>query len=137
MSLLRLNTQPSRRHLIQFGVAWVLFFLLLALLTAGKSAPETLWMLSLLAILPPLIGRCFPGFLRLLYVALAVVTFPIGYVVSYGILAVLYYLVLTPTGILLRLIKPGFFPKKPDSSLLTYWHTRTASRTPNDYFKPY
>jgi hypothetical protein len=137
MSLIRLNIQPSRRHLIQFGVAWVVFFLLLAILTVGKSAPEALWMLSLLAIVPPLIGCWFPGFLRLLYVALAVMTFPIGLVVSHGILAALYFLILTPTGLLLRLIKPGFFPKKPDSSILTYWHTRTASRTPSDYFKPY
>jgi hypothetical protein len=137
MSLIRLNTQPSRRHLIQFGVAWVVFFLLLAILTARKSSPEALWMLGLLAVLPPLIGCLFPGFLRLLYVALAVVTFPIGYVVSHGILAVLYYLVITPTGLLLRLTKPGFFPKKPDPSLATYWYTRTSSRPPKDYFKPY
>ena len=115
MSLLRLNTHPTRRQLIQFGVAWFVFFLLIGILTANRATPATLWTLGLLAVLPPLIGCFFPAFLRMLFVALAVVTFPIGIVVSHLVLAALYYLVLTPTGLILRLLKPGFFPKKPCS----------------------
>jgi hypothetical protein len=34
MSLIRLNTRPSRRQLIQFGIAWVVFFLILAFFAA-------------------------------------------------------------------------------------------------------
>ncbi len=137
MSLIRLNTRPSRRQLIQFGAAWAVFFLLAALFAAWRGAPVSPWWILALALIPPLIGWLFPGFLRLLFVALAVVTFPIGFVVSHLILAALYYLVLTPIGLILRCFKPELFPKRPDPSLPTYWHSRTGARKPGDYLKPY
>jgi hypothetical protein len=137
MSLVRLNTQPSRRQLIQFGVAWATFFLLAALFAAWRSALVSPWLLAVIAILPPLMGWIFPSFLRILYIGLAVITFPIGLVVSHLILAALYYLVLSPIGLILRGVKLGFFPKRPDPSSPTYWVSRTKTRTRNDYFKPY
>lgn len=137
MSLLRLNTRPSRRHLIQFGIAWAVFFLLAALFAAWRSASVPPWPIVALALIPPLIGWIFPGFLRVLFIALSAVTFPIGFVVSHLVLAALYYLVLSPIGLILRVLKPSLFPKRPDSSLPTYWHSRTGARKPGDYFKPY
>jgi membrane-anchored protein YejM (alkaline phosphatase superfamily) len=137
MSLIRLNTRPSRRQLIQFGIAWVVFFLLAALFAAWRSASVPPWPMVALALIPPLIGWIFPGFLRVLFVALSVVTFPIGFVVSHLILAALYYLVLSPIGLILRVVKPGLFPKRPAPSLTTYWHPRPRTRERNDYFKPY
>lgn len=137
MSLLRLNTRPSRRQLIQFGIAWLVFFLLAALFTAWRGAPVSPWWILALALIPPLIGWIFPGFQHFLFITLAVVTFPIGFVVSHLILAAIYYLVLTPTGIILRFVKPGFFPKRPEPALPTYWQSRTGARKPGDYLKPY
>lgn len=137
MSLLRLNTQPSRRQLIQFGAAWIVFFALAALFAASRGAPVSPWWILALALIPPLIGWIIPGFLRLLFITLAVITFPIGFVVSHLILAALYYLVLSPIGLILRWFKPELFPKRPDPSLPTYWHSRTVTRKPGDYFKPY
>lgn len=137
MSLIRLNTDPSRRHLIQFGIAWVVFFALVALFAAWRGAPASPRLILALALIPPLIGWIFPDFLRGLFITLAVVTFPIGFVVSHLILAALYYLVLTPIGLILRCVKPGFFAKRPDPSLPTYWHSRAGARKPGDYFKPY
>ncbi len=137
MSLIRLNTRPSRRQLVQFGVAWIVFFLLVALLAAWRSASGSPWPMVAIALIPPLIGWIFPGFLRVLFIALSAVTFPIDFVVSHLILAGVYYLVLSPTGLILRLLKPGLFPKKPDASLTTYWRSRTRIRERNDYFKPY
>lgn len=137
MSLIRLNTHPSRRQLVQFGFAWVVFFLILALFAAWRSASVPPWSLVALALIPPLIGRIFPDFLRVLFIALSALTFPIGFVVSHLILAALYYLVLSPIGLILRVLKPGLFPKTPDASLTTYWHSRTRTRERNDYFKPY
>ena len=137
MSLIRLNTRPSLRQLFQFGIAWVVFFALAALFAAWRGSPVSPWWILALALIPPLIGWIFPGFLRGLFVVLAVVTFPIGFVVSHLILAALYYLVLTPTGLILRLVKMGLFPKRPEPSLPTYWHSRSGARKPGDYFKPY
>lgn len=137
MSLIRLNTRPSPRQLIQFAIAWTVFFLLIALFYAWRNPSAPPWPLVALALIPPLIGSIFPGFLRILFVALSAITFPIGFVLSHLVLAALYYLVLSPTGVILRIFKLGFFPKRPDSSLTTYWHSRTRTRERNDYYKPY
>ncbi len=137
MSLIRLNTQPSPRQLFQFGITWAAFFLILALFAAWRNASVPPWPMVALALIPPLTGWISPGFLRVLFVALSAVTFPIGFVVSHLILAALFYLVLSPIGLILRIVKPGLFPKRPDPSLTSYWHSRTRTRERNDYFKPY
>jgi hypothetical protein len=137
MSLIPLNTNPSRSQLLQFGVAWALFFGGAAALTAWRGSPAAAWPISALAIVPPLVGWVFPSVLRVLYVALSVITFPIGFAISQVILAVIYFLVLTPIGLALRWLKPGFFPTAPQPSVVTYWHDRPGPRPDADSFKTY
>jgi hypothetical protein len=137
MSLIPLNTNPSRSQLLQFGVAWALFFGGAAALAAWRGSPALAWPLGALAIVLPLVGSVFPSVLRVLFVAVSLVTFPIGFAVSQVILAVVYFLVLTPIGLVLRWLKPGFFPTAPDKSLPTHWRPRSEPRPAADYFKTY
>jgi len=138
MSLISINRHPGRRQLLQFGVAWLVFFLVLAALLAWKGLSPVWWASVLAAaVLVPIAGSWRPGFLRLIYLAMAYAAWPIGMVVSHVILVVIYYGILTPTGLLLRLAKPGFFPKKPDSKLNTYWLDCKKGSAVKDYFKPY
>ncbi len=137
MSLIPLNTNPSRSQLLQFGVAWTLFFGGAAAITAWRESPALAWPLGALAIVLPLVGLVFPSVLRVLFVGLSVVTFPIGFAVSQIVLAAVYFLVLTPIGLVLQWLKPGFFPTTPDKSLPTYWRVRPEPRPAADYFKTY
>jgi hypothetical protein len=137
MSLIPLNTNPSRSQLLQFGVAWCVFFGGAAALAAWRGSPVLAWPLGALAIVVPLVGSVVPSVLRVLYVALSVVTFPIGFAVSQVVLAAVYFLVLTPIGLVLRWLKPGFFSSAPEKSLSTYWRSRPEPRPAADYFKTY
>ena len=137
MSLIPLNTNPSRSQLLQFGVAWCASFGGAAALAAWRGSPALAWPLGAIATILPLVGSVFPSVLRVLFVALSVVTFPIGFAVSQVILAVVYFLVLTPIGLVLRWLKPGFFSTAPEKSLPTYWRSRSAPRPAADYFKTY
>ena len=63
-----------------------------------------------------LVGVLRPGFLRPVYVLWMALAFPIGWTVSHLLLLIVYYLVLTPIGLLMRLF--GYDPlESPARSL--------------------
>jgi hypothetical protein len=72
-----------------------------------------------------------------LYVVLTLVAFPIGFVLSHVLIAVIYYLVITPIGLLFRLVGRDAMLRRPDPSLPSYWHARPTSRPAASYFKLY
>jgi hypothetical protein len=138
MKLIKINTRPTRRQLNEFGIAWLIFFLLLSALLMWKgTSASVLWVLVTAAFLIPLIGYFCPPFMRLIYLGMTFAAYPIGFIVSHLILMMVYYLIITPTGMVLRLTKRGFFPKKPDKRIQSYWISKTKSRNPDDYFKQY
>lgn len=103
MALLELNLNPSARELRWFGAMLVAFFALVGglIYSAGAEAVgRTLWVIgtSLGAVyymVAPLRGVIYRGWMR--------VTYPIGWTISHGLLAVIYFLVITPIGLIFRL----------------------------------
>ena len=72
-----------------------------------------------------LFGALFPKLLRPLnriWMSLAII---LGFIMSRVILTILYYLVLTPIGLLAKLIGKKFMVLKYDKSAKTYWEKRT------------
>jgi hypothetical protein len=138
MSLIRINREPLGRHLAVFAVGW-----LLSLGLAGWLFPLQLGDVALrdvcwtLAVMVPAVGLAIPGFLKWVYLASAYAAVPIGVVISYGILAVIYYLVLTPVGLLLRL--RGYDPLarrfQPEAS--SYWIERKPPTDAGRYFRQF
>jgi hypothetical protein len=122
--MIRIERNPSRRQLLTFGISWPLVFALLGGLawwkTGSPNGAATLWAVGAI----PAIGLVWPGGLRLFYVLVSYVTFPIGFVASYLILAVIYYLVLTPTGLILRLRGHDPMQRRFDRNVKTYWTPR-------------
>ena len=65
------------------------------------------------------------------------VTFPIGLVLSHVIIAFIYYVVLTPAGLLLRLFKGDLLARAYDPSATTYWIKRTPQTDTSRYFRQF
>lgn len=138
MKLIEINTNPSRRELKQFAFAWLVFFLLIAGLMHWKGAcAPIVWAVVSVAILVPSLGCLSRQALRPAYLGMAYLAYPIGFVLSHLILMLVYYLIMTPTGLILRLTNRGFFPKKPDPEIGSYWTAKTRTRKADDYFKQY
>ena len=78
-----------------------------------------------------------PGFLKGTYLASAYAALPIGLVVSYLILGVIYYLVLTPVGLLLRLRGYDPLSREWEPNAGTYWIRREALRDTDRYFRQF
>ena len=136
--MITIERDPSGRDLLVFGV-------LLALFTAGlgsllhyyhglPGAARVVWLLgSLLTaihfLLPPLRRPIYLGWMKIVY--------PVGWIVSHLLLALVFYLVLTPTGILLRLFGRSSIDKKGRAGALSFWEERPAEPAPERYFRQY
>ena len=138
MSILRIDFRPSHRQLAVFGVTWLVFFGALgglALHRAGSlTAAIVLWTLAAAV---PAIGWIAPPFLRIVYVGMACAAFPIGWVVAHLTLGGVYYLVVTPTGLLLRAFGHDPMSRRPDPDADTYWVPRPPDEDVNRYFRQF
>lgn len=135
MSVIQIDHNPSHRQLNVFGAIWLVFFGVvggIVLKNSGSMPMATvIWGL---AVAVPVVGWILPAFMRIVYVGMAYATFPIGFVVSYLILAIVYYLVLTPTGIVMRLFGYDPMNRHFDVSTDTYWCPRKQDDNLNRYF---
>ena len=135
MSLLRINRHPSTRQLRVFAVAWLVCFGILALSVRAKGHSAAALWIGGFALVIPVIGLVVPKRLRLVYLGMTYATFPIGWVVSHVILAVMYYVVLTPIGLLLRLFRYDPLTRRFDPTASTYWKSRSESPPAERYFR--
>jgi hypothetical protein len=125
MALIELNTHPSPRQLAVFGGIFPLFFGLLGgavyQATGSLVIPVVLWSVAgavtaSFALFKSTRLPIYRGWLRL--------TFPIGWTISALLLAVTYYAVLTPIGLVMRAL--GWDPMR-----------RRYDREASSYFRPH
>jgi ABC-type uncharacterized transport system permease subunit len=135
MSLIRIEKNPSSRQLLVFGSAWLVFFASwgeACQIRGRHGAAEILWAG---AIAVPLLGAASRRALRMAYVASSYATYPIGYVVSHVVLAVVYFLVLTPIGLAMRLLGNDPLSRTFESGAKSYWKPRDKAASTESYFK--
>jgi len=146
--MIEIELNPGDRKLRQFGgVAFVAFGLLggwtlwrggLFGISFGAGAEPTAIVLFVLGGLSGLFSLAKPRLNQGLYVVLIVVTFPIGWVLSHVILGILFYLVISPVGIVFRLVGRDKLNLKADPSEETMWIDRSGEKVETDrYFKQY
>ena len=63
--------------------------------------------------------------------------FPIGWTVSYLLLAAIFFLVLTPIGLVMRLFGRDPMLRALDRSAKTYWVPHNPGADPRRYFKQF
>ena len=138
MSLIRINQAPSRRHLAIFAVGWLLSLGLVGWLFPLQVGDVSLRALCwVLAVVVPCVGLAVPGFLRWTYLASAYAALPIGIVVSYVVLAVIYYGVLTPVGLILRVRGYDPLQRRFEPEADSYWIERKPPCEPERYFRQF
>jgi hypothetical protein len=83
------------------------------------------------------VGLAVPSFLRYVYVGMAYLAFPIGWVVSHLVLAAVYYLVLTPVGLLLRGFRYDPMNRRFDPHAESYWTPRESADDVQRHFRQF
>jgi hypothetical protein len=139
VSLVGINRNPSRRELRQFGCLFLPAFL--AFLAWGAVSRSGTWEVAAwligVALLSIAVGLWRPVALRPLFVGWLFVVYPIGWVVSHTILAILYYVVLTPVGLLMRLAGRDPMDRAIDPKASTFWVRHNPGAERARYFRQF
>lgn len=137
MALIPINRNPSLRMLRQFGLIWLVAFGLLAAAAWRRGDTTAAAALGAVAALVPALGWGFPPLLRWVYLAATYATWPIGWVVSHLLLGLVYYGLLTPIGLALRLAGKDLLQRRFDPAASSYWLRRPAPPEKQRYFRQF
>ncbi len=135
--MIEINKNPKAKELSQFGIIWLPALLILLVWMITSRLETRFWtiLLSALAGLSMGLGVMQPMILKPIFVGLQYLTWPIGMVVSYVLLAIVFYLLITPVGILLRLF--GYDPVDKRLRIGSMWHVREPVIEQASYFRQF
>lgn len=136
MKLPALPLRPTPRVLRQFAAAWLVVFLLLALrqVVAGhRTAGAVLGAVSLVG----LVGLLKPATVRWLFIGATVAAFPIGWLVTQVILAVMFYLVLMPLALVFRCVRRDALQLRRRPEQTSLWTERGDRPDAGRYLKQF
>lgn len=134
----RPNKNPSPRELKQFGALWLLFFTLVGAIIWHRTDSEIvalgIWGTAMAI---GVVGFVVPAFMRLVYLGMSYLAFPIGWVVSHVLVALIYYLVLTPIALVLKVAGYDPMERRFDPSMESYWVRQPKAPDPRRYFRQF
>lgn len=132
-----LHPNPTPRMLRQFSGAWLVVFAGLAAHRA--SLPQQTGVALLLGTVATLglIGMARPALMRWLFIAASVLTFPIGWVISQFVLLLMFFLVITPVALFMRLRGRDILQLKRPPDRVSLWQPHPERTEPGRYLKQF
>lgn len=129
---------PPQRLLRQFAGLWLLFVGLLAAWQAwGRENLTGAVILALLALAVGFPGLLRPSLVRPVFLGAMIVTFPIGWLVSKILLAVVYYGLFTPIALAFRWTGRDVLGRRRNPAATTYWAPKPAPADSRSYFRQF
>jgi hypothetical protein len=130
--------KPTNRILRQFAAAWLVFFLAWAAVQWLKRGhPTAALVLGALAIVVGGLGLLLPQAIRWLYIGCMIVAFPIGWVVSLVVVALMFYGIITPVALFFRLRGRDLLHRAPPRDAASFWTPKTLPLDVRRYFRQY
>ena len=139
MAVIDVNWNPPSKQLRQFAGLLILFGGIAGFLFFKKdwvSLATAQWIWGVCAGLG-LVGLALPVLIRPVYVVMMAISFPIGLVISTVLLGIIFYLVITPVGLLMRLLGYDAMHRKLDPAMTSYWIKRPAQTAVGRYFRQF
>ena len=133
-----LPRNPSLKALRQFAAAWLVVFLALGLHHwLGRGHDRLGPAFCVLAVSVGGLGLWRPTAVRRLFVVAMILAFPVGWLVSLVVLAVMYYGLITPVAVVFRLRGRDLLSRKPAPGRSSFWVAREMPGDIRRYFKQY
>jgi hypothetical protein len=129
----------SQKVLRQFaGISLVLFGTLFALSWYRHSGHPTVaaWIAGSLAVLIGIPGLISPSLVRPVYLGAMAITRPIGHVISFLMLGIIYFGFITPLAVLFRLMRRDSLARQR-GEVSTYWTTKPEPSDSRSYLRQY
>ena len=133
MGFAEINWNPQDRQLRQF--AWIA---LIALPLIGWVWGASTGVVTGLAIAGAILlaaSYAAPAAVRPVFLALTILTFPIGVVVGEVVMMVIYFTVFLPIGTIFRLMQRDALQRGIDKSAQTYWQPKKQPARVDSYFR--
>ncbi|MBN2131916.1 MAG: hypothetical protein JW741_20615 [Sedimentisphaerales bacterium] len=136
MPLMEVDWHPSARQLRIFGLSAPVASAILAAVLVFLWGATAVWAIALLAAGAGILlcSLIWPSAARIVYLVLTLTALPIGYAISFVLLAAFYFLLLTPLGLVFRLIRRDALHRNLDRSCSSYWIPRRPPATMDRYF---
>ncbi len=136
--MIDLNLNPSRKELKAFSIGLVIFGAIVGGIVYRHSEKATA-AVTIIAITTTLgvIGFLAPALIRYVYVPWVVAAYPIGWTVSHLVMAAIFYGLITPMGLVMRLCGRDPMRRAFDRSAKTYWIARPTNQATNRYFRQF
>lgn len=145
--LIDLDLRPDEKTLRQFGfialggfgflslIAWMEW--LIFAFGLGDAKPYVAATFIGLGVLSFLFSLVYPKANLPIYVGLALVAFPIGFVLSYIIMGFLFFVLITPVGLFFKLVGRDAMKRKFEPDAESYWDESRQDRDQDSYFKQF
>jgi len=139
MALIEINRNPSPSQLRRFACIWFPLFLVFVASavfrkTHSWAAVEVIGTGAAVAII---LGCVRPTLTKWIFIGMMYATYPIGWVVSYILMALIYFLVFTPIGIIMRAFGRDPLNRSFDGEAKSYWILRSGARPANSYLRQF
>jgi len=122
------NIKSGRRELRQFGITVGIVLGLLGCFFIWRQK-EWCYYFIIISFVFLLFGLVFPLLLKPVHKVWMALAIFMGWCMTGVILGVLFYLVVTPIGLLMRLCGKDFLDRKFDSTVQSYWVQRKAVKS--------
>ena len=146
-NMIEINLRPDERTLRQFG--WIAFFgfsfiaaiawfeVFIFAFGLGEARPIVAGVFGALAILAVVFSAVFPKANLPIYVGLTLLSYPIGFVLSYLIMGFLFFVLITPLGLFFKLTGRDPMFRAFDREAATYWADPRPRRGKESYFRQF
>ena len=145
--MIEINLRPDVRTLRQFGFIALAGFAFLAVIAwyealvfsfgLGAARPYVAGGFAAAAGLSLLLSLIYPRANLGLYLGLTIIAYPIGFVLSYLVMGTLFFLVITPVGLVLRLLARDPMERRMLPEAESYWVEAQRERPSESYFKQF
>ncbi len=137
MALIEINKNPSKGELTFMGVGFPIFFGLIGAVifanTGSLEIPRIVWGVGAAI---TVIFFAVPPAQKPIYLGWMYLAFPIGWTISHLLLGIVYYVVLTPIGVIMRLLGRDPMHRRYDKAAASYYVDHTDAET-GRYFRQF
>jgi len=138
MTLSDIPFHPTPRTLRQFAAIFLVFFVAVGAHQYFARGHYTAGLvLGGVALFFGTLGLIKPAAIRWIFVGWMLLAFPIGWLVSQVLLAILFYLVLTPVAVLFRWRGRDLLGRKPAPGQPSFWQPKRTPEDVRSYLKQY
>jgi len=138
MALIDISLRPTRPQLRWFGLVILMFFTIVGgVVYMGLEAHALALVLWASGLILTVIYYVISPVRLVIYRGWMYAFMPIGWSVSYTVLALIYFVLITPTGLVMRVLGRDALLLRPGRSRATYWREREENPEPTRYFRQF